>query len=80
MRLSELRGKTVIDIRDGTRLGIYLQPDAVIDPDEGRLISILVPVKGAFFQRYEASVPWNAIKRISDELVLVEAVEDTNQG
>ena len=80
MRLSDLQGKTVINLRDGARLGVYLQPDAVIDPEEGKVISILIPIKGSFFQRYEAAVPWNAIKRIGAELLLVEAVEDTGRG
>ncbi|HEX2952641.1 MAG TPA: YlmC/YmxH family sporulation protein [Bacillota bacterium] len=76
MRLSELKGKEVIDLRDGSRLGIYLQPEAAFDPEEGKIISILMPVRGGLFRRYEAAIPWNAIKRISTDLVLVEAVEN----
>lgn len=80
MRLSELRGKEIIDLKDGSRLGFYLQPEVAFDPADGKIISILMPVRMGFFRKYEAAIPWNAIKRISADLVLVEAIEHDHPG
>lgn len=70
----DFRKKEVINIRDGKRLG-YVQ-DVTADLKTGTITSIIVPGNskglGIFLGNEEISIPWDAIKCISDEIILVE--------
>ncbi len=70
-RIVDLRCKEVISISDGSRLG-YVN-DVEIDTCTGRLAAIIVPGQGklGFFGRREDFViPWEAIRRIGDDIIL----------
>ena len=70
----DFRKKEVINIKDGKRLG-YVQ-DVTADLKTGTITSIIVPGNpkglGIFLSNEEISIPWEAIKCISDEIILVE--------
>lgn len=70
----DFRKKEVINIKDGKRLG-YVQ-DVTADLKTGTITSIIVPGNskglGIFLNNEEISIPWEAIKCISDEIILVE--------
>ena len=70
----DFRKKEVINIKDGKRLG-YVQ-DVTADLKTGTITSIIVPGNskglGIFLGNEEISIPWEAIKCIIDEIILVE--------
>lgn len=74
MDFSELRCKEVINLSDGRRLG-YVS-DLELETESGRVISLSVPCPGRFFglfgNRGNYVIPWPCIRKIGDDLILVE--------
>ena len=70
----DFRKKEVINIKDGRRLG-FVQ-DVTADLKSGMIKEIIVPgdnkLFGLFSNNEEIVIPWNAIKCISDEIILVD--------
>ena len=78
---SEMRAKEVIHIGDGERLGFV--SDMEIDAVTGRVISIRVPgayrAFGIFGREADRVIPWENIKKIGDDLVMVENLHITKE-
>lgn len=76
MRLSDLLGKEVINLLDGSRLGVVADSDLVIDNASGQIESIILPnrggLKGFLGDRQELVIPWEAVRRIGSEVIIVE--------
>lgn len=74
IRFSELRCKEVINIPDGRRLGYVTDLD--LDTESGCVLALLIPCPGRFFGLFGAGgvyvVPWPCIRRIGDDLILVD--------
>ena len=72
-RMVELRYKEVINICDGCRLG-YVGDVEVLIP-EGRVAALIVPGPCRFFGLFgrgeEYHIPWDCIKQIGDEIILI---------
>ncbi len=70
----DFKHKEVINIKDGKKLG-FVQ-DVTADLETGNITSIIVPGSTRFlsnvFSNNDITIPWTAIKCISDELILVE--------
>ncbi len=68
-----LRCKEVVNIRDGCRLG-YID-DIIFDKETGSICSVEIPCKGKLFSFFSKGeliiIPWNAIERIGDDIVIV---------
>ena len=77
-RFTDLHCKEVICVRDGRRLGFI--SDARVELPEGKLCAIIVPGPCRFFglwgRRDDFVIPWNCIKRIGPDIVLVDAIPD----
>lgn len=73
-RFSCLREKEVINICDGKRLGCAC--DLEIDVSTGKICTLIIPEdcgKWNFFGKERAYfVPWRCVKRIGDDIILVE--------
>lgn len=73
-RASDIRQKEVINITDGRRLGFVA--DVEINFEDGRIESIIVPTGGKLFgligKDNEIVIPWERVKRIGEDIVLVE--------
>lgn len=74
MSFSELRAKEVINLCDGRRLG---RPIDLVLGEDARASALVVP--GAFSLkclirgvREGIVIPWNQIRRIGDDVILVE--------
>lgn len=69
-RIVDLRCKEVICVSDGRRLGFV--NDVEIDTCTGRLVAIVVPGRGRgmFGRRQDFVIPWEAIRRIGDDIIL----------
>lgn len=74
MRYSELAEKEMVNVFDGRRLGVLGNYDLLVDEQSGRIIS-LVQEKRSFFGargNEELIIPWSTIKRIGDDVVIVD--------
>ena len=73
-KFTDLHCKEVICIRDGRRLGLV--SDARIELPEGRICAIIVPgpcrVLGVMGRREDYVIPWNCIRRIGPDTILVD--------
>jgi YlmC/YmxH family sporulation protein len=76
VRLSELVGKEIINLYDGTRLGTIGDSDLMIDPDNGTIESIILPQRSSLItfwsDRREMTVPWETVKRVGGEVIIVD--------
>ena len=77
-RLTNLKCKEVINICDGARLG-YVS-DIELDLCNGKVVAILVPGPCRFFglfgRDHDYVIPWHCIKRIGDDIILVDVLLD----
>lgn len=73
-RLCELKRKEIINICDGFRFGFLC--DLEIELGCGRIVAIIVPapgkVFGLFCREKEFRIPWECIKRIGEDIILVD--------
>jgi YlmC/YmxH family sporulation protein len=76
-RASELRQKEVINISDGRRVGFV--SDVEINFDEGVIEALVIPGGGKMFgllgRDDEFIIPWNRIKKIGEDIILVDLDE-----
>lgn len=76
MRISELAGKEIVNIQDGSRLGIVGETDLFIDLETGEIDSIILPNKGNlitfWLDKQQVVIPWESIKKIGSEVIIVE--------
>jgi YlmC/YmxH family sporulation protein len=77
-RITDLRCKEVINVADGCRLG-YAK-DVEFDVLTGKIAAIIVPGPCRFFGLFgredDYVIPWGAIRRIGEDIILVEVILD----
>ena len=73
-RYADLRDKEIINVRDGKRLGYVC--DVEFDLENGTVSALIVPHKigflGIFRKNDEYVIPWSDIKKIGDDIIIVE--------
>lgn len=73
-RVTELRYKELIDIRDGARYGCV--GDVELDTDTGQVKALVVYGRlrlfGLLGREEDAVFPWSAVKRFGEDIILVE--------
>ncbi len=78
MRLFDLRQKEIINICTCRSLGCPVDLD--FDPRNGRILAIIVPgpakICGFFGRDSEYIIPWDCIRQIGEDIILVEINED----
>ena len=81
-RVTELRCKEVINITDGQRLGFV--SDVEVQLPEGKVLALVVPGPCRFFglfgRKDDFVIPWNCIRRIGSDIILVELEPDKCRG
>ena len=83
MTLSELRTKEVIDVQDGKRLGRVM--DIEFCSEDSRVTALVVPAETSFLQSLRGEkcglvIPWENIRRIGDDVILVSTVNICASG
>ena len=83
LRASDFRQKEVINIANGKRLGFVY--DVEVDMNKGVIESIIVPGQGKFLGLFgretDYVIPWTNIKKVGDDIILVEINESvTSRG
>lgn len=73
-RIADLRCKEVINVCTGCRLGFVC--DVMVNTVTGQLVAIVVPGEcrflGIFGRGDDYVIPWDCIRKISDDLILIE--------
>lgn len=81
-RIADLRCKEVVNIADGMRLGTV--EDVLVDTGSGRVAALIVPgpcrCLGLFFPGDDYIVRWEAVRRIGDDLILIEIGGDCERA
>lgn len=79
MRLSELSGKEMVDVKKAERLGVLGQTDLEINPATGQIEALLIPnLKWFGFRKQgnEVRVPWKHIRKIGSEMIIIDIEEE----
>jgi len=75
MRLSELMGKEIVNLYDGSRLGHIGEADLVLDMAAGTVAAIVLPARGGWLSffggRQEMVIPWEAVHKVGSEVVVI---------
>ncbi|MGM9572676.1 MAG: YlmC/YmxH family sporulation protein [bacterium] len=83
MRLSSMSGKEIINLHDGARLGLMGDSELMIEPDSGKIHSIVVPntvsLMNLFYKQKDFVIPWSSVRKIGNEVVIVELEEIVEQ-
>ncbi|AXN40589.1 YlmC/YmxH family sporulation protein [Peribacillus sp. NPDC060186] len=77
MRLSELSGKEIVDVNRAERLGVLGQTDLEVD-ETGQITTLIIPsVKwfGLLRNGSEIRVPWEHIKKIGTDMLIIDFQE-----
>lgn len=81
-RVEDFRWKEVVNICDGRRLGFVC--DVLFDVGTGRVLAIIVPGKckflGLFWREDDYILPWDSIRRIGGDIILVEVQGEYRRG
>lgn len=79
MRIGDMKHKEIINTLDGSRLGYIC--DVEMDWQEGKITHIIVPgpgkVMGIFGREMEYLIPWSNIKKVGEDIILVELEGDS---
>ncbi|MBA2873941.1 YlmC/YmxH family sporulation protein [Anoxybacillus caldiproteolyticus] len=75
VRLSELSGKEIVDVRRAERLGVLGQTDLEINEQTGQIQALLIPTGKWFGFRKEGNeirVPWKYIKKVGADMIIID--------
>jgi len=74
VRASDLRLRDVVNVLDGTRLGLII--DFEMDLETGKITAFIVPGPGRFLGLFgretEYVIPWERVKKIGTDVILVD--------
>lgn len=77
-RVTDMRCKEVINVKDGQRLGFI--SDVEVEIPEGRVCAVIVPGPCRFFglfgRKDDFVIPWRCIRRVGEDIILVEMEPD----
>jgi YlmC/YmxH family sporulation protein len=82
MRLSELSGKEIVDVKRAERLGILGQTDLEINEKDGQIQALLIPTLkwfGIKKQGEEIRVNWNQVKKIGTDMIIIDMEDESSQ-
>ncbi|MDR0905874.1 MAG: YlmC/YmxH family sporulation protein [Oscillospiraceae bacterium] len=81
-KITDLRCREVINIRTGFRLGFVY--DALFNIETGQLVSLVVPGPCRFFgifgRRDDYIIPWECVKRVGDDVILIDTEHDNRDN
>jgi YlmC/YmxH family sporulation protein len=79
LRLSELSGKEIVDVKKAERMGVLGQTDLEINEANGQIQALLIPSLkwfGLRKQGQEIRVPWQHIKKIGSDMIIIDIAEE----
>jgi len=81
VRISDLRQLEIVNLADGKKLGNI--KDLEINLEEGRIEAIIIPGPGKLFgifgKESDYVIPWEDIKKIGVDIILVELNDNVSK-
>lgn len=81
MKLSDLGGKEIVDVKRAERLGILGQTDLEINERTGQIEALIIPSLKWFGLRKqggEVRVPWKHIKKIGTDMIIIDIPDEAD--
>lgn len=76
IRLSDLTGKNIVNLYDGTRLGVIYEPNISFDANTGHLKTLYLGGRNGFTglwsEKNSLQIPWDSVHKIGQEVVIVD--------
>lgn len=76
VRLSELVGKEIVNIVNGSRLGVIGESDLTINIDSGQILHIILPRRANMLNfwvdRQSMVIPWDLVRKVGEDVIIVE--------
>lgn len=75
MRYKDLSGKEIVDVRNGSRLGILGQTDLELNEKSGQIESFIIPNYKWFGMKKEGDeirINWKDIKKIGEDMIIID--------
>lgn len=75
MRYKDISGKEIVNVSHGSRLGVLGATDLEIDERTGQIRSFIIPNYKWFGLKKEGAetkIHWNAIKKIGEDMIMIE--------
>jgi YlmC/YmxH family sporulation protein len=82
MRLSQLVGKEIINLSDGSRLGTISEAQLLVDTESGKIDSIVINRSRTYKVRsnnQELVIPWTCVRKVGEDLLIVELAGATSK-
>ncbi|WP_226034897.1 YlmC/YmxH family sporulation protein [Aquibacillus saliphilus] len=76
MRYKDLSGKEIVNVRNGSRLGVLGQTDLELDEKTGQIKSFIIPNYSWFGMKREGEnirINWEDIKKIGEDMIIIES-------
>ncbi|WP_106497577.1 YlmC/YmxH family sporulation protein [Lentibacillus sp. Marseille-P4043] len=76
MRYKDISGKEIVNINQGSRLGILGQTDLEINEKTGKIESFIIPNYKWFGLKKEGEetrIRWSSIKKIGEDMIMIES-------
>ena len=74
--LSDLTGKNIVNLYDGTRLGVIYEPNLSFDADTGSIEMLYLGGQNGFTgmwsEKNSLQIPWNSVQKVGQEVVIVD--------
>ena len=82
VRLSDLRDRDVINVNDGKRMGVI--SDLELDMEKGIIRALILLGSGGFMgvlaRKNDLTIPWERVKKIGVDAVLVDCPAECERG
>ncbi|SES68752.1 sporulation protein, YlmC/YmxH family [Natronincola peptidivorans] len=80
MRFSTIGGKEIVNLCDGSRLGIIAESDLLINEKTGKIVALLIPDEKNLFNFFASNslleIPWEAVKKIGNDMIIIELEDE----
>lgn len=79
MSLSKFDGKEIVNLNDGSMLGLIEDTDLlVVDETSGKINSFIVIKNRLLFRKRQKRIPGSNIKKIGNDMVIMEKMINKN--
>ncbi|NLM04753.1 MAG: YlmC/YmxH family sporulation protein [Clostridiales bacterium] len=79
MKFSQIGEKEIVNLNNGSRLGIISESDLLINIRTGKILSMLVPDRKGFLNFFSNDgyfeIPWECIRKIGHDMIIIELDE-----
>lgn len=76
MRYKDLSGKEIVDVNNGSRLGILGQTDLELNEKTGQIESFIIPNYKWFGMKKEGEeirIDWKDIKKVGEDMIIIDS-------